>query len=90
LSLSAKPKAIKLGKSSLIKGKLVDSSGKPVAGQKVKIKAGKKVIKIVTTNAAGVFSAKVKPKKTTAYKAYFAGGGGYKAAGSKSVKVVVK
>lgn len=90
LSLSAKPKVIKLGKRTFIKGKLLDSSGKPVAGRKLKIKVKRKVIKTLTTNAAGAFSFKHKPKKTTLYKAYFNGDGSYKATGPKSVKVVVK
>jgi len=90
LTLSAKPKAVVLGKATLLKGKLLDATGHGLVGKKVKIKAGKKVIKTVTTGVGGVYKLKVKPKKKTIYKAVFAGDAGYKAAASGGAAVTIK
>lgn len=90
LTLSAKPKVVVLGKTTLLKGKLLDATGKGLVGKNVKIKAGKKVIKTVTTRVGGVYKLKVKPKKKTRYKAVFAGDAAYKAATSKTAAVAIK
>jgi len=90
LILSAKPKTVALGKASLLTGKLLDSTGKGLVGKQVKIKAGKKTIKILTTTTGGAFKLKVKPTKKTIYKAVFDGDAGAKTSASTGVTVKVE
>ncbi len=89
LSLKASAKKVKKGKAVTLSGTLKDSAGTAIKSRKVQIRVGSTVVKTAVTNSQGKFSAKVKPGRTTTYKAYFLGAGTNLKKTSKGKKVTV-
>lgn len=105
LSLKVNPLSLSVGQPVNYSGKLKDEDGKVVMEKTISIQAqtskakkqGRsaaaakwKTVAKDKTDKKGRFSVKLKPKKTTVYRAYFAGDSKYKEDASKSVKVKVK
>lgn len=90
LSLKATPSKVKKGKATTLSGTLKNSAGTKLSNKVITIKAGSKTIGTARTNSKGNFSKKVKPSRTTTYKAVYAGNGIGLAKTSKGKKVTVK
>jgi len=90
LTLSARPRVIRRGGASLLRGVLADVNGTGLAGKRVAIKTGTRTIKNVTTRPGGAYSLKVRPARTRKFSAAFAGDVTYLPAASRVVRVVVR
>jgi hypothetical protein len=76
------PKTLAKGDATTLRGQLLDSSGKPVAGAKIKLQQRHSgahqfgTLKLLTTTKKGHWSYEVRPKTTTRYRVRWAGNAG--------------
>jgi len=90
LTLSARPRVIRAGRASVLRGILMDINGTGLAGKRVAIKTGTRTIKNVTTQPGGAYSFRIRPARTRKFSAAFAGDATYRPAASRVVRVVVR